>query len=97
MVEANPSGEVTMNLCLILDTNPASREAETVWRDACEHNGDRLEIVNTENTKYQPLVEQLHLNTFPALLQANRVLAVGIPTPESARKLLTDIATAHRH
>lgn len=86
-----------MNLCLILDTNLASQKAETIWRDACKDSGDRLEIVNIENTKYQRLVEQLHLNTFPALLQANRVLAVGIPTPESARNLLTELATISRH
>lgn len=86
-----------MNLCLILDTNLASQKAETIWRDACKESCDTLEIVNTENTKYQPLVEQLHLNSFPALLQDNRVLAVGIPTPESARKLLTDVATSRRH
>lgn len=82
-----------MNLCLILDTNLASDKAATVWRDACNDNGDTLEIVNTENTQYQPMVEKLHLNTFPALVRDNQVLAVGIPTPESARKLLTDLAT----
>jgi hypothetical protein len=86
-----------MHLCLILNTNPACHEAETVWREACEDTGDTLEIVNTENIKYQALVEQLHLNSFPALLQDNRVLAVGIPTSESARKLLTEVATSRRH
>ena len=86
-----------MNLCLILDTNLASQKAETIWREACEDNGDTLEIVNTENTKYQPLVEQLHLNSFPALVQDNRVLAVGIPTAESATKLLTELTTARMH
>ena len=86
-----------MHLCLILNPNPTSHEAETVWREACEDNGDTLEIVNTGNTKYQALVEQLHLNTFPALLQENRVLAVGTPTPESARKLLTEVTASRRH
>lgn len=86
-----------MNLSLILDTNLASHKAETVWRDACKESGDILEIVNTENTQYRPMVEKLHLNTFPALVQDSTVLAVGIPTPESARKLLTDLAIVRRH
>ena len=81
-----------MNLCLILDTNPASHDAEIIWRDACKDSGDTLEIVNTDNTKYRALVEQLQLNTFPALLKDNRVLAVGIPTRDNARKLLTELA-----
>lgn len=86
-----------MNLCLILDTNLASQKAVAIWRDACEDSGDSLEIVNTDCIQYQPIVEQLYLNTFPALVQGNQVLAVGIPTPESARKLLTKLATIDRH
>lgn len=85
-----------MNLCLILDANPSSRQAEAIWRDACEGSGDTLEVVNTENTKYQPLVEQLHLNSFPALVQNQRVLAVGIPTLENAKKLLNQLTTSQR-
>jgi len=86
-----------MNLCLILDANPSSRQAEIIWRDACEGSGDTLEVVNTENTKYQPLIEQLHLNSFPALVQNQRVLAVGIPTLENAKKLLNQLTTSQRH
>lgn len=83
-----------MNLCLVLDTNLASREAEIIWRDACKDSGDTLEIINASDTKYHTLVEQLQLNTFPALLQDNRVLAVGIPTRENATKLLTELAAS---
>lgn len=86
-----------MNLCLILGTKPASHDAEIIWRDACQNSGVTLEVVNPDNAQYQPLVEQLHLNSFPALLQDNRVLAVGIPTAESARKLLTELANARTH
>jgi hypothetical protein len=86
-----------MNLCLVLDSSQASHKAETIWRDACEANGDKLEIVDTENNRYQSLIGQLHLNTFPALLQGDQVLAVGIPTPESARNLLMELATIHHH
>ncbi len=83
-----------MNLYLILDTNPASHEAEIIWRDACKDTGDTLEIVNTSDTRHHNLVEQLQLNTFPALIQDNRVLAVGIPTRENAWKLLTELAAS---
>ena len=86
-----------MNLCLILGTKPASHDAEIIWRDACQNSGVTLEVVNPDNTQYQTLVEQLHLNTFPALIQNDRVLAVGIPTSESAKKLLTELATAPSH
>ncbi|MDH3948508.1 MAG: hypothetical protein OEU74_06065 [Gammaproteobacteria bacterium] len=81
-----------MNLCLILGTKPASQDAEIIWRDACQNSGVTLEVVNPDNTQYQTLVEQLQLNTFPALIQNDRVLAIGIPTPESAKKLLTELA-----
>jgi hypothetical protein len=86
-----------MNLLLILDTNRASHKAETIWRDACKNSGDMLEIVKTENTRYQPILNRLHLNTFPALVQGNQVIAVGVPTPESAKKLLSDLAIKHPH
>ena len=86
-----------MNLSLILDTKPASRDAETIWYDACENNGVTLEVIKPDNTQYQSLVEQFQLNTFPALVQDNRVLAVGIPTQESAEKLLTELTTAPSH
>lgn len=86
-----------MNLCLILDTKPASYDAETIWRDACVNNGVPLEVIKPDNTQYQSLVEQLRLNTFPALVQDDRVLAVGIPTPESATKLLTELTTTSGH
>jgi hypothetical protein len=88
---------MTMNLCLVLDSSLASHKAETIWRDACEVSGDTLEIVNAANNRYHPLVGQLHLNTFPALLQGNQVLAVGIPTPEDAQKLLTELANTRHH
>jgi len=90
-------GESSMNLCLILGTKPASHDAEIIWRDACQNSGVTLEVVKPDDTQYQALVEQLQLNTFPALVQDNRVLAVGIPTPESARKLLTELASASSH
>jgi hypothetical protein len=86
-----------MNLYLILDTNPASHNAEIIWRDACQDSGDTLEVINPDNTQYQALIEQFHLNTFPALIQNDRVLAVGIPTAESARKLLTELNAAPSH
>lgn len=86
-----------MNLCLVLDSSLASHKAATIWRDACEASGDTLEIVDTANNRYQSLIGQLHLNTFPALLQGNQVLAVGIPTLESAQNLLTELATIHHH
>jgi hypothetical protein len=86
-----------MNLCLILGTKPASHDAESIWRDACQNSGVTLEVINPDSTQYQTLVEQLHLNTFPALVQDNRVLAVGIPTPENAKKLLTELTTSPSH
>jgi hypothetical protein len=86
-----------MNLCLILDTKPASHDAEIIWHDACVNNGVTLEVIKPDNTQYQLLVEQLRLNTFPALVQDDRVLAVGIPTAESATKLLTELTTASKH
>jgi len=81
-----------MDLCLILDGNPASSEADSIWRDACQHSGNTLEVLKPDDPRYQTVLEQLKLNTFPALVLENRVLAVGIPTAETATKLLIDLA-----
>ena len=81
-----------MDLCLILDGNPASSNAESIWRDACQHSGNTLEVLKPDDPEYQTVLEQLKLNTFPALVQDNRVLAVGIPTAETARQLLMGLA-----
>lgn len=80
-----------MNLCLILDTNPSTHDAENIWRTACQESGDSLEILQPEKMESRVLIEQLHLNTFPALVLNDRVLAVGIPTPEDAKRLLTQL------
>lgn len=90
-------GESSMNLCLILGTKLASHDAKIIWRDASQNSGVTLEVVKPDNAQYQALIEQLHLNTFPALVLDNRVLAVGIPTAESARKFLMELATARSH
>ncbi len=81
-----------MDLCLILDGNPASSEADNIWRDACQHSGNTLEVLKPDDSRYQTVLERLKLNTFPALVLDNRVLAVGIPTTEAAKKLLMDLA-----
>ena len=81
-----------MKLCLILDGNPASTEAESIWRDACQQNGHSLDVLKTDDPKYQTVLEQLKLNSFPALVLEERILAVGIPTAEAANKLLADLA-----
>ncbi len=80
-----------MNLFLILDTKQTSHDAETIWHDACADSSITLQVLKPDNPQYQALVEQLHLNSFPALVQNQRVLAVGIPTLESAKKLLSEL------
>ncbi len=82
-----------MQLCLILDGNPASSDAESIWRDACQHSGNTLEVLHPDDPDYQSVLERLMLNTFPALVLDNRVLAVGIPTADMANKLLADLTT----
>ena len=81
-----------MDLCLILDGNPASSEAESIWRDACQQGGHKLDVLKPDDSKYQNVLEQLKLNTFPALVLDKRVLAVGIPTAETATSLLMNLA-----
>ena len=81
-----------MDLCLILDVTPASSGAESIWRDACQTSGNTLEVLKPDDVKYQTVLEQLKLNTFPALVLDKRVLAVGIPTAETATKLLMELA-----
>ena len=81
-----------MELCLILDGSPASSSAESIWLAACQHSNNTLEVLKPDDPKYQTVLAQLKLNSFPALVLDKRVLAVGIPTAETANRLLMDLA-----
>lgn len=80
-----------MNLRLILGEKP-ERHAMEIWRNACIESNVNLEILDSRQPATRDLIEHLHLNTFPALLLKERVLAVGSPTPESARQLLSELS-----
>lgn len=83
-----------MNLCLIPGEQPA-QDVTHIWREACKQANHTLEILEPGQPATRKLIERLHLNTFPALLLGDRILAVGNPTPESARQVLASLDEAH--
>lgn len=80
-----------MKLRLIPGEQPA-QDVTRIWREACEATNHTLEVLEFQQPDTRRLIERLQLNTFPALLQEERVVAVGNPTPESARRVLAGLA-----
>jgi len=80
-----------MNLRLILGEQPA-QDVTHIWREACKQAHHTLEVLEPGRPATRALIERLRLNTFPALLLDERVLAVGNPTPERARQVLRSLS-----
>lgn len=74
------------------DKNAASR-ASAVWQAACQSLGLELEVLSLTSATTRTLCERLALHSFPALLQGDRILAVGIPDPGAARQILSRLVT----
>jgi hypothetical protein len=83
-----------MNLRLILGEKTA-RNAMDIWRNACTESNHSLEVLDPRLPATRELIAHLHLNTFPALILEDRVVAVGSPTPESARQLIRELSVTH--
>jgi len=75
---------------ILADTDADSRVCH-VWQQACDDAGCRLDILAPDDPAARELRERLSLNLFPALIQNERIIAVGFPDVETARKILTHI------
>jgi len=78
-------------LYLVEDHNHSAGRAATVWQAACQALGLELEVLDLEAPTTRTLCERLGLHSYPALLQGEQVLAVGVPDPDTARRILSRI------
>jgi len=75
-------------LRLILPDTDDPGQARSVWQTACDEAGFALEIHAASDPVAQNIASELGLNTYPALLQADQIIAVGTPDPDTARQIL---------
>ncbi len=75
-------------LRLILPDTDDPGQARSVWQHACDEAGYVLEIHAADDPDIRNITRELGLNTYPALLLANRIIAVGTPDADSARQIL---------
>ena len=81
-------------LRLILPDTDDPGQARSVWQTACDEAGFTLEIHAASDPAIQTITRSLELNTYPALLQADQIIAIGTPDLDSARQILAGLTTA---
>ena len=79
-------------LRLILPDTDDPGQARSVWQTACNEAGFTLEIHAASDPGIRDITRELGLNTYPALLLADQIIAVGTPDPASARQILERLA-----
>ncbi len=75
-------------LRLILPDTDDTTQAKRVWEAACAAAGVDLQVLVASDAIARQLARELGLNTYPALLQANRIIAVGTPDAKTARDIV---------
>jgi limonene-1,2-epoxide hydrolase len=81
-------------LYLVEDSNHSAGRATAVWQAACQALGLELEVLHLDAPTTRALCERLDLHSYPALLQGEQILAVGVPDPDTARRILSQITEA---
>ena len=78
-----------MKIQLIISgqTEP-SQITKSIWQTMCEEQALSLDVVDSETSEGQSLVEKLVLRTLPALVVDNQIIAVGQPDRSTAKKVL---------
>lgn len=77
---------------LTTDWCESCREAEALWRQVCEESGTAFRALNIEEDEQaRAFAERLTLSSYPALLCDGKVLAVGLPSAEKARELISSL------
>ncbi len=84
-------------LRLILADTDADSQVRHIWQQACDDAGYRLEILTPDDADARKLRERLSLNLYPALIQGERIVAVGSPDAETARNILAHIASGDKN
>jgi hypothetical protein len=83
-----------MKLILIMThRNPACENTQTIWHETCLKHNIELDVLDFENKKGKNLAKKLNLNSLPALIDNNNIIAVGQPDIKTAEKIIIKLTT----
>ena len=86
-----------MKLILLLAGPYSScQKTQQVWTDACLKQNIELDAIDLEHDEGQALADQLNLKSFPALINNNKVIAVGNPDIQKAEKFIADLLASKK-
>jgi thioredoxin-like negative regulator of GroEL len=77
---------------LVAAWSPPCRRAEQIWRKVALAHGLPLDIVDVDAPAGQALTQRLRLQTIPALLIDDRLVAIGVQGEQEADRLLAAAA-----
>jgi len=81
-----------MKLILLLAGSYSScQKTQRVWQEVSLKHNLEISILDLEHKDGQTLAERLNLKSFPALINNNKVIAVGNPDYQKAEKIISDI------
>lgn len=81
--------EMHVNLRLFVsDSFERCRDAERMWSGLACENAIELTVIDVNSTEGRVAAERLGISMVPALAFGDRVLSVGVPTPDAGRRLL---------
>jgi len=81
-----------MKLILLLAGSYSScQKTQLVWQEVCLKHNIEISILDLEHEDGQTLAERLNLKSFPALINNNKVIAVGNPDNQKAEKIIFDL------
>ena len=81
-----------MKLTLILAGSKTScLSTKEIWQQVCNDLNVQLEVFKLNDTKGQEISKQLNLASFPALIINEKVIAVGHPTKQTAKKIISNL------
>jgi len=73
---------------LVSEWCPTCPAAEQVWRDVLEERAFDFAVVDVAQPEGRALVARLHLRSVPSVVVDGVLQAVGVQTPEAARRLV---------
>lgn len=81
-----------MKLILIL-AGPYSAciSTEDIWSVACAAQGIEIETYNIDEQEGENIANKYNLNSFPALIYEDKIIAVGHPSKEEAHKIIKNL------
>lgn len=80
---------------LVSSWNPSCQRAREVWSDLADKEHFTLDVIDMAQTEGAALMDRLKLNTIPALLINDKLIAIGVQTKEEARNIINAVRGQH--